>query len=129
MKCNLLVPNVEATSRVIYGVEIADTNQASTDLTARNNTYGVSAYGVDCVYSAVTVTSNIDTFINNYDQFFLINDGTIVPKAGYDATVNRKLPAMDRRYPYVCNNMQVNVGGAASVEGGVFPTTIAGDPV
>jgi len=129
MKCNLLVPNVEATSRVIYGVEIADTNQTSTDLTARNNAYGVSVHGVDCVYSAVTVTSNIDTFINNYDQFFLINDGTIVPKAGYDATVNRKLPSMDRRYPYVCNNMQVNVAGAASVEGGVFPTTIAADPV
>ena len=129
MKCNLLVPNIEATSRVIFGVEIADTNQIAADITARNTSFSISSHDVEYVYSMVDVTSNVDTFLNNYDQFYLLNNGTVVPKTGYDATVNRHLAAVDRRYPYVCNNMQINVAGAATAEGGVIPTTIAADPV
>jgi hypothetical protein len=72
--------------------------------------------------------AKVDQFINNYDQFTL-NGTTITSKAGYNSTINRHIETLDGRYPYVCNNMQINVGGMATNNGGVLAGLIQGDDI
>ena len=150
MKLNLLVESTaQAANRPIYGVEIAGNEQ---NLSGRDN---VTAYiqtvsavvtsGITSMvttveektltYVAVTVSSNnamytnMDKFINNYDQFYLNAGNSIVSSTGYNSNINRHIEALDGRYPYVCNNMQINTGGMASVNGGVLGGLIQGDDI
>lgn len=149
-KLNILVESTAnaVANKTIYGVEIADPSgnlSGRAPVTAMIQTYvpavidGVqtsilSTKEMTLSYVAVELSSanplyaKVDQFINNYDQFTL-SSGIIASKAGYNSTINRHIEALDGRYPYVCNNMQINVGGMATNNGGVLAGLIQGDDI
>jgi hypothetical protein len=103
MKCNVLINSTATASRTILGVEIADSLQAATDLTTRPTpTVG----GVSCVYKLVEVSSSVDNFLNNYNQYYF-SGTSVYASAGYDATKNRGLADtdIDMTIPYASDTL------------------------
>ena len=91
MKCSILVPSAVTASRSIVGVEIADTLQTGIDLT---NHTGITVSGSSYEYKLVEISSSVDEFLNNYNQFYY--SGTSVYKsAGYSVNNRRLLDTVD----------------------------------
>ena len=154
MRLNILVESTANTvvNKTIYGVEVADPNGnlagrapvtanvqvyvpvvengvSSNVLTTRNMTL---SYAVVEITSTSPMYTKIDQFINNYDQFTLTSSSSgnvLSSKSGYNSAINRHIENLDGRYPYVCNNMQINVGGMATNNGGILSGIIQGDDI
>ena len=114
--------NNSATTCAIYGLEVADTTAAATALDSRPETvYGDKTYRYVRAVVAPTAIADVAAMLNNYDQFVYQKSGTtLVANTGYNPTRNRHISALDGRYPYACNNLQVNVAGMATTEGGIL---------
>ena len=114
--------NPNLTSCAVLGIEVADTNQTAAALNDRPTiTWGGVTYKHVMATVLPTAVADIDAMLNNYEQFNYIKaTSTMRPSTNYNPTRNRKLAELDGRYPYACNNLQVNVGGMATTSGGII---------
>ena len=114
--------NNSLTSCAVYGVEVADTNLVSTAIDSRPEVvYGTKTYKYVRAVVAPTAIADVAAMLNNYDQFtYQKNTSTLVASTGYNPTRNRHIADLDGRYPYACNNLQVNVAGMATTSGGIL---------
>jgi len=94
----------------LYGIEVIDstTSPATRTVTWSNMTFLLIPVEVN-----QTKIGTMSALLNNYDNYAYSKEGLTLVKITGRSNVNRKInPAdYDGRFPFVCTNMMINVGG------------------